>query len=237
MQGLRRISDRRRTGLLVTTLGLAALACAPGVQARKDAPTATFRVTLNAQLTKTWDYVATRRASSCTITDRVRGSRTVTLTSARPTIVRVVPAGGRVRFTSPVLRFVTARARQGGSVDATQRGTDCVPVTDRDCAPLRRTLTNRTLRFFRSGNNELSFRRAPGFGTFPTTCPPEAPEIRAENPRLHEAEGRLDEKDLFNRAITTVTAGGTVQETIEIEGEPTGKVVTRVSWTLTFRRL
>jgi hypothetical protein len=236
MLGLRRIPDRRRNGVLVTAVVLAALAWAPAVEARQDAPAATFRVTLNAQLTKTWDYVATRRASSCTITDRVRGSRTVSLTSARPTIVRVVRVGGRIRFTSSVLRFLTARARQGGSVDVTERGTNCLPATDRDCAPLRRTLGNRALRFFRSGNNELSFRRAPGFGVFATTCPPEAPEIRAENPRLHEAEGRLDEKDLFNAAITTVTAGGSAVETIEIEGEPTGKVVTRVSWTLTFRR-
>ena len=236
MHVLRRIWDRGLKGALLTAVFVGALASVPSVQARKDASSATFRVTLNAQLTKTWDYVTTREEGNCTVTERVRGSRTVTLATARPTIIKATTSGSRLRFNPSAMRFVTARTRQGGSVVATERGAGCGPAIQSDCPRTRRTLANQTLRFFRSGRNELSFRRARDFGTSPATCPPEDPEVREERVGLDQAEGELAERDLYNLRIRTLFAGGSSTETIDMEGDPTGRVVLRVSWRLTFNR-
>ena len=213
------------------------LASVPAVSARAEA-TATFRVTLSAQLTKTWDYVDTREDAGCVFTDRVRGSRTVSLASSRPTIVRVRTVNGKPRFVPTLLRRITARARQSGSVDSTTRGAGCIPVTNRDCVRLRRTLSNQAVQFFRSGRNELSFRRTRNFSAIGSpSCPPEVQAVREEQPELHEAPGEIAEKDIFNLRVATITAGGISDETAELEGGPTGRVVARVSWTLTFRRV
>jgi hypothetical protein len=223
--------------MLITFACASALACAQAVGAEPDASSARFNVTLTAQVTKSWDYVTTRLEGECTITTHVVGSRVVTLRSSRPTIVSATSSAGRIRFSPAVVRSVTPRATQGGSVTTTERGLGCGRRTHSNCAKLRRTLANQTLAFFRSGRNEISFRRTRDFGSgFPTNCPLEAPEVRVERPGLHQAQGELSEKDLFNRGIRFQTATGSSEERSELSGDPDGKVIARASWSLTFRR-
>jgi hypothetical protein len=223
--------------MLITFACASALACAQAVEAGPDASSARFNVTLTAKVTKSWDYVTTRLEGECTVTTHVVGSRVVTLSSARPTIVTATSSAGRVRFSPAVVRSVTARATQGGSVTTTERGLGCGRRTHSNCAKPRRTLANQTLAFFRSGRNEISFRRTRDFGSgFPTNCPLEAQEVRVERPGLHQAQGELSEKDLFNRGIRFQTATGSSEETSELSGNPDGKVIARASWSLTFRR-
>jgi hypothetical protein len=122
-------------------------------------------------------------------------------------------------------------------VTTTERGLGCGRLTRTTCPKRRRTLANQTLAFFRSRRNEISFRRSRDFGSgLPTSCPPEAPEVRVERPGLHQAQGELSEQDLFNKGIRFQTATGSSEETSQLSGNPDGKVVARASWSLTFRR-
>ena len=237
MHTLRLMGTRGRIGILITLACASAFACAQAVEAGSDASPARFNVTLTAQVTKSWDYVTTRLEGECTITAHVVGNRVVTLRSARPTIVSATSAAGRIRFSPAVVRSLTARATQGGSVTTTPRGVGCGRRTHTKCAKSRRTLSNQTLAFFRSRRNEISFRRARDFGSgLPTNCPPQASAVRVERPGLHQAQGELSEQDLFNRGIRFQTATGSSEETSELSGNPDGKVIARVSWSLTFRR-
>ena len=212
-----------------------ALVLATGVDARPAAQQSTFRVTLNGQLTKTWDYTTVRQEGECTVTTRVRGTRRVVLASTRPTINSVTSSLGRIRFSPALVRSVRVQITQGGSVSVGERGPGCGPATQRDCARTQRTLSQ-TLRFFRSRPREISFRRTPDY-TFTTTCPPEAAEVRTERPGLHEAQGRLSERDLFTRRLRSHTVSGAFEEETEILGDVTGTVLERVRWTLTFVRV
>jgi hypothetical protein len=231
------MGTRCRISVLITFACASALACAEAVEAVPDASSARFNVTLTAQVTKSWDYVTTRQEGECTVTTHVKGSRVVTFRSARPTIVTATLGGGRIRFSPAVVRFVTARARQGGSVTTIERGIGCTRNTQTDCVKQQRTRINQRIGFFRSRRNEISFRQTGVFASgFPTACPPEAPEVRVERPGIHEAEGDLSERDLFNRGIRYLTASASSVETTELEGDPDGKVIARVSWSLTFRR-
>ena len=223
--------------MFITFACASALACAQAVDAGSQASSARFNVTLTGQVTKSWDYVTTRVEGECTVATHVLGSRFVTLRSSRPTIVTATSSAGRVRFSPAVVRFVTARATQGGSVTTTERGPGCGRRTHSTCLKPRRTLANQTLAFFRSRRNEISFRRTRDFASgLPTNCPPEAAEVRVERPGLHQAQGELSEQDLFNRGVRFQTATGSSQETSALSGNPDGKVIARASWSLTFRR-
>jgi hypothetical protein len=238
MHLLRQMANRGRIGALLTLSCVLALVFAAGVDARPSAQRATFRVTVSAQITKRWDYVTTREEGDCAVSTRVEGTRTVVLRSARPTIVTASSASGGIRFSPALVGSVTARASQGGAVTTNERGLGCTRRTHSDCAKPRRTLVDQTLRFFRSRRNEISFRRTRDFAAgFTSNCPPEAAEVRVERPGLHDAEGKLRERDVFTRGARTLTAGGRLDQTIELEGDPDGKVLIRVSWTLTFRRV
>ena len=237
MHTLRLMGTSGRIGVLITFACASALACAQAVEAGPDASSARINVTLTGQFTKNWDYVTTRVVGECTVTTHVEGSRVVTLRSSRPTIVTATSSAGRIRFSPAVVRSVTVRATQGGSVTTTERGLGCGRRVHTDCVKLRRTLANQTLAFFRSRRNEVSFRRTRDFGSgFPTNCPLEALEVRVERPGLHEAQGELSERDLFKQGIRFQTASGSSIETTDLDGDPDGRVIARVSWSLTFRR-
>ena len=194
-------------------------------------------MTLTAQVTKSWDYVTTRVDGQCTITTHVVGNRVVTLRSSRPTSVSATSTAGRVHFSPAVVRSVAARATQGGTVTTTGRGVGCGKRTRSTCAKPRRTLANQTLAFYRSRLNEISFRRTRDFASgLSRKCPPEAAEVRVERPGIHQAQGELSERDLFNEGIRFQTATGSSEETSQLEGNPDGKVIARASWSLTFRR-
>lgn len=226
-----------RIGALATVTCMVALALAAGIDARSSAQRATFRVTLTAQITKRWNYITSHQEGDCTVSTRVEGNRTITLRSARPTIVRATSTAGRLRFIPAVVRWVTAGASQGGAVTRTERGLGCTPVTRTDCVRARRTLANQTLSFFRSRRNEISFRRTRDFAAGISSCPPEAAEVRAEQTGIHEAQGELSERDLFRRGIRFQRASGVFEETTDLEGELEGRIVEKVSWSLTFRRV
>ena len=237
MHMLRVMGIRGRIGVLIAFACAGALACSQAVEAGPDASSARFNVTLTGQFTKSWDYVTTRVEGECTVATHVVGSRVVTLRSSRPTIVTATSSAGRTRFSPAVVRFVTARGTQGGSVTTTERGLGCGRRVHVDCVKLRRTLANQTLAFFRSRRNEVSFRRTRDLGSgFPTSCPLEALEVRVERPGLHDAEGELSEQDLFRQGIRFQTASGSSVERTDLEGNPDGKVLARVSWSLRFRR-
>jgi hypothetical protein len=172
------------------------------------------------------------------VTSHVLGNRTVTLRSTRPALVTATGTPGRVRFTPTVLRSVTARTTQDGSVTVTERGLGCVGRSHTDCTRRTRTLSRQTLRWFRSRPGEISFRRSRDFGAgMPRTCPPEDPEVQAERPGIHEAEGGISERHLFNRDIRSQAVSGSFREETQIEGGPDGRVVERVNWTLRFVRI
>jgi hypothetical protein len=219
-------------------LGTLSCVCALVVVAAVDARPAAqarFHVTLNAQLTKTWNYVTTRQEDDCSVSTRVEGTRRVTLTSIRPTVVTVTAAPGRVSFSPAQVRSVRARITQDGAVIVSERGPTCSRFARTNCAEGRRTLLNQTVRFYRSRPREISFRRSADY-RFPTTCPREAAAVRAEWPSLHEAEGRLSERDLFARGIRFQTVSGGFEEETEISGDVDGKIVERVTWNLKFTR-
>jgi hypothetical protein len=226
----------RRIGALASVACACALALAVVADARPE-QRATFRVTVTAQLTKTWDYVSTGQAGDCTVSTHVVGSRTITLRSSRPSVVTAIGTPGRVGFTPTLLRSVTARTTQDGTVTVTERGVGCIGRTHTDCTRQTRTLSNQTLRFYRSRPGEISFRRSRDFGAgLSRTCPPEDPEVQVERPGIHEAQGDLSERQLFDRGFRTQTVSGSFVEETEIEGGPDGRVVERVSWNLRFVR-
>jgi hypothetical protein len=228
----------RRISALATLVCVFALTLAAAVDARPAAQHATFNVTLSATLTKTWDYVTNAAVGECTVSTRVQGSRTVTLRSRRPTRTRVTSSGRGPSFSPAAVRLVTARASQSGATTRTERGLGCSGRIHTVCAPSRRTLSNQTVRYYRSRAREISFRRTRDFGGgLPLSCPPQAPEVRVEQPGLHQAEGEVSERDLFNRGVRSLTASGGSEETTEIEGDPDGRVVVRVSWNLRFTRV
>ena len=209
-----------------------ALAFATAAIAQTEAQRATFRVTLSAKVTKTWDYVAEREEAGCTRRTRVRGSRTVTLRSVRPTVVVVTSSSGRLRFSPALVRSVTALTRQGGSVSTS----GCGNPNQRGCARTQRSFTNQSFGFFRSRPGELIFRPTRDY-TIASTCPPEDRAVRTERPGIHLAEGRLVERDLFNRRVRSLTANGGYDEETTIEGGPDGRVLARADWHVFFTRV
>lgn len=230
------MSFSRRITVSGTLVCACALVLAVASSARPE-QRASFRVTLTAQLTKTWDYVSAGQQGDCTVSTHVVGSRTTTLRSARPTIVTAIGSPGRLRFSPTVLRSVTARTAQDGTVTVTERGLGCAGRTHTDCTRQSRTLVNQTLRFFRSRPGEISFRRSRDFGAgLSRTCPPEDREVQEERPGIHEAQGDLSERQLFDRGFRSQTVSGSFVEETDIEGGPDGKVVERVVWNLRFVR-
>jgi hypothetical protein len=229
----------RRFLLFLTVALLCALTAVASGLAQDRASRATFAVTLEAQLTKTWNYVATREADGCTTRTRVRGSRTVTLRSARPTLVTALFAGGRARYSSGIVRFLGGSVSQSGNVTTVEGGAaGCRRATRRTtCARPRRGLANAAVRFRRSRKDRISFARTRDFAAgLPTGCPPQAEAVRTERPSLHLAEGEISERGLFSTRYPAQTGFGSVEETTDFEGDETGRVVVRVSWRLTFRR-
>lgn len=221
-----------RCGALAGAACTVALVFATAAFGQADAQRATFSVTLSAKVTKTWDYVAEREEPGCTTRTRVRGSRTVTLRSVRPTVVIVTLSSGRLRFRPALVRSVTALTRQDGSVSTS----GCGSPTRRDCTRAQRSFRKQSFGFFRSRPGELVFRPTRDY-TISSTCPPEDRVVRTERPGIQFAEGRLVERDLFNRRIRSLTANGGYDEETDIQGGPDGRVLARVDWHLTFTRV
>lgn len=225
-----------RIGALAALICASALVAAAAVDARTEARAA-FRVTLSAKLSKSWNYVFVREQGGCTVTTHSVGTRTITLKSLRSTTVTATGSPGRVRFAPPVVGRLSVRATQRGNVTVTERGPGCAGSTREDCATQTRTLTNHAVGFYRTRPGELSFRRTRDFGSgLSRTCPPQHPEVLEEQPALRDAEGDINERQLFDLGIRSQAVIGSFEEETGIEGNPDGKVLERVTWTLRFVR-
>ena len=232
---------QRRFAVPLALALLCSLAGAASGFAQTEAPRGVFAVTLKAQLTKTWNYVGTEEEDDgCTKQSRVRGSRTVTLRSARPTLLTISLAGGRARYSSGVVRFLDGRISQSGTVTTVEGGAaSCRRATKRtNCARPRRGLANAAVRFYRSRKDKLAFARTRDFAAvLSSACPPQAKAVRTERASLNLAGGEISEQALFNSRYPSQTGFGSTEETTDFEGDETGKVVVRVSWQLTFERV
>jgi hypothetical protein len=230
---------RRFVALLALALACSLAGAASGF-ARDEPSRGVFAVTLRAQLSKTWNYVATRETDDCFVQSRVSGGQTVTLRSSRPTLVTVSYAKGRARYWSGLVRFLRGRAAQSGSLTTVEGGPPgCNRSTKRTkCARPRRVLANARVRFLRGGKNRIAFARTPDFAAgLSPDCPPQVPAVRTEVPSLHLAVGALSERELFNARRAAQTGFASVEETTDFEGDSTGKVVVKVNWQLTFKRI
>jgi hypothetical protein len=194
---------------------------------------AMFEVTLRATVTKDWNTVTESTEGSCTVVRRSIGRRVVRLRSARPTPVAVTLGSGKATFSPAAVRFVVVRVTQTGE-ERTRRESPCRTGAQRvRCRPATRRVSGGTFRFYRSARNEISFHsaRLPAAGS---SCPREPAAVRAIRPGLAEAEGEFAEADLA-RALPQ-TAFASAELITDLDGAETGRVVERVSWSLTFDR-
>jgi hypothetical protein len=194
---------------------------------------ATFDVTLRATVTKDWNTVTESTEEGCTVVRRSIGRRIVVLRSVRPTPVVVNLGSGKVTFSPAAVRFVAVRVTQSGE-SRTRKKSPCGTGTERvRCRPARKNVGGGTFRFYRSARNEISFHsvRLPAAGT---SCPRESAAVRAIRPGLRDAEGEVAEVDLTRGLSQTALANAEL--TTELEGAETGRVVERISWSLTFDR-
>jgi hypothetical protein len=60
--------------------------------------------------------------------------------------------------------------------------------------------------------------------------------VRAIRPSLQDAQGEISEATFADARFPAQTATGTAEITTDLEGTETGRVVERVSWSLTFTR-
>lgn len=215
----------------IAVVSLIAILAVAAAEARPNR--ATYAVTLRATITKDWNTVSESTEENCRVVRRAIGHRTVTLRSARPTRVVVNLASGRASFSPSAVRFVTVRVAQSGE-NKTRRDPPCPSGTEIEtCRPAKRTLRGGSFRFFRSGRNEISFRtvRLPDAGTL---CPREPAAVRTIRPELRDAEGKIAEVELARGTSQTAFASATV--TTDLEAPEVGRVVERVSWSLSFTR-
>jgi len=227
-----------RAALLVASSTVLACVALAALGGRADAASGpkpgAFRVTLKATVTKDWDTVTEGTDGGCATSVRSQGRWTATLRSSKPTPVVVVFRSGRPVYLPPTVRHVRIRVSQSTRT-TTRLLNPCKgrPVHE-TCAKARAAVTGRFM-FFRSGRNELSFR--------PTRLPqldgacPSSEQVRAIQPGLEDAQGRISEAALKNRRVSAQTATGSSRVTTELEGDEAGRVVERVHWDLKFSRV
>jgi hypothetical protein len=225
-------------GYFCLTCGLG-LACALAVLAgtagaASPSKRATFRVTLEATVTKSWNTVVETTENGCPTSRRSVGVRTTVLRSSKPSIVVVTFRGANVVAYSPaVVRFVRTQVRVAGS-RTTRVAAPCeVRTVHSACSPVRRTVSGGSARFFRSRRNEISFSpmRLPEVAA---GCPGESARVRAIRPRLSAAQGEIAEASLANPRSRGQTGLASTEVETDLEGDETGTVVERVRWALTF---
>jgi len=204
---------------------------------------AAFRVTLTGTLTKDWRVTRTVTAECDEVTTHT-GHWRLTLATVRPTrIVALGPSapGRPLRISPGIVRSISGRAVQSGSVFVSTGGPGCTRSTRRStCASARRSFRGATVRLTSPSRRTARFARLQGASaarSFRGLCPEEPAEIRRLRTDLSLADAPLSIADVFNRNVPTFfISGDTVQETT-IEEEYEGKVVERVRWKLSFTRL
>jgi hypothetical protein len=194
-----------------------------------------FSVTLSATVTKDWNTVAESTENGCPTSVRSVGKRTVTLRSARPTIVLVTLGGGRVSYSPAIVRNVNAGLTQSGSTTKTV-GTPCLAqMTHSRCGHQRRALSGARFGFFRSARNEISFHSA-RLPELTMPCPRESSTVRAIRASLQQAQGELSESALMDPRTPNQTAVASADIETDLDAQEKGRVVEHVQWALTFAR-
>ena len=224
---------RRYCGVTCGTILGALLAIVAGTADGALPARATFDVTLRATVTKDWNTVRESTEEGCSVFRRSIGRRIVTLRSARPTPVVVTLVSGKVSFSPAAVRFVVVRVTQTGE-NRTRMESPCRTGTQRErCRPAQHRVGGGTFSFYRSARNEISFHSA-RLPTAGTSCPRESAAVRTLRPGLRDAEGEIAEVDLAG--ARSQTAFASAELTTDLEGAETGRVVERISWSLTFKR-
>lgn len=218
-------------GSLALAFVFAGLAGTSDVGARPSA--VSFSVTLQATVTKDWNTVTETTEEGCAVSHRWSGKRRIVLRSVTPTNVVVTLKHGRASFRPSAVRFVRVDVKTTGAL-LTHIKAPCVEkIETKRCAAYRHVARGATLRFFRSRSNEISFHPA-RLPVEMRACPRESTAVRSIRPGLRDAQGTFSELGLSRGA--SQTAFGSAEVTTELEGAATGRVVERVSWSLTFTR-
>jgi hypothetical protein len=213
-----------------------------GALAAQDAG-ARFRVTLTANLTKTWNVTSSEGEPGCVRTTKSSGRWQARLAAKSVSRVRVVSAGrGRVRFAGGTIKALAGTASQSGTNAVIGQG---APPCDRQTRTVR---CNTQRRSFRRASTVLRNPRrgvlalarmkgADAVRTFSPQCPAEPPEVRSIRTDLPLATGPLDAPDFFRDDTPKFFVTGDSQQESTITGDLEGTVIERVRWRVTFTRI
>jgi hypothetical protein len=209
---------RGRALLFVVIAALLALQAA----AASGTSRASFLVSLSGSVGKQWTYSATATTlQGCSVKTTGGGLRTISFRSADNSVVRASRgANGRAKFSGGV-----------GSL------TDTTPHR-LTCKPLMRVRSHRTFLLVSPRLHHVGFKAAKGLVPveFFNTCPGEPTAVRGVAGGLDLATAKLSEADLFDRNVGGITLQGSSEVTTQtLSGS--AKVVQRVNWRLTLRRL
>jgi hypothetical protein len=234
MQAMR----RGKVLLFVVIAALVALRVAAASQTSR----ASFLVSVSGTVTKQWTYTATAQTpEGCTVRTTGTGTRKVTFRSADNSVVRTTRSGkGLVRFSGGV-RALRETIQQSGTktTKATTEKSPCDTTPHKlVCKLITRSRSNRALQLVSRRAHHVTFKPTTGLvpAEFFNTCPGEPTAVRGIAGGLDLAGAKLSETDLFDRAVGGMTLEGSSEVTTQtLNGS--AKVIQRVNWRLTLRRL
>jgi hypothetical protein len=205
------------------------------------AKTSRLLVSVRATVTKQWSYSTSRTVAGCSTKVSANGTRTIKLRTSDVSVVTANWPGGRarVKFAGKV-RFLAGVVEQVGSKTTTRGGpTGCESgKSQADCAPVTRSFRNRSATIVSRRAHLLTFGALKGLvpGAFFGSCPGEPSAIRSVTGGLELADAKFSEKQLFDRTVAGVTLAGGAEITTQLLNG-SARVLQRVHWTLTLRRL
>lgn len=197
---------------------------------------------LTGTLTKDWTVKRTV-SGECDEVTTTTGRWKLTVATRRPTrIVTIRPAPGRpLRISPGLVRSIAGSASQTGAVRIVTQGPRCERSVRRsNCPTQRRSFREATARLMSPVRGMARFAPLQGASavrSFRGNCPEEPADIRSIRTNLDLADAPLSVADVFDRNVPRFFIGGDSVLETTIEEEYDGKVIERVRWTLTFRRL
>jgi len=221
---------RGKVLLFVVIAALLALQAAAASQTSR----ASFLVSLSGTVTKQWTYTATAQTpEGCTVRTTFRSSDN--------SVVRTSRNGKSLVRFSGYVRALRETIQQSGTktTKATTEKSPCDTTPHRlVCRLMTRSRSNRALQLVSRRAHHVTFKPATGLvpSEFFNTCPGEPTAVRGIAGGLDLAAAKLSEADLFERAVGGMTLQGSSEVTTQaLNGS--AKVVQRVEWRLTLRRL
>jgi len=229
---------RGKVLLFVVIAALLALQAAAASQTSR----ASFLVSLSGTVTKQWTYTATAQTpEGCTVRTSGAGTRKITFRSSDNSVVRTSRNGKSLVRFSGYVRALRETIQQSGTktTKATTEKSPCDTTPHRlVCRLMTRSRSNRALQLVSRRAHHVTFKPATGLvpSEFFNTCPGEPTAARGIAGGLDLAAAKLSEADLFERAVGGMTLQGSSEVTTQaLNGS--AKVVQRVEWRLTLRRL